>query len=221
MPVLPAESAGLSRKGSFVLSADGSLTGDVTEVFAGNNAATERWFLKDNDTKEAREKLENGLGRDLPGLTLKGYEFHQDAALNKPVGLDLHFSASGYAHSSGPLMLLHPRILGSDALAVPEVMEGKPRLYDIELGHPGRWSDVFDIALPAGYEVDETPDPVDLDLGFAAYHSAVSTKGSVLHYERDYTVRAVEIPPAKAAALRQLENAILSDEKGFAVLNKK
>lgn len=221
MPVLPADSAGLSRKGSFVLSADGSLTGDVTESFIGDNASRERWFLKGNDAKEVREKLESGLGSDLPGLTLKGFEFHKDPALNKPVGLDLHFSASGYAHSSGPLLLVHPRILGSDSLSVPEVMEGKPRLYNIELGHPGRWSDDFDITLPAGYAVDETPDPVNLDLGFAAYRSSVSAKDGVLHYEREYTVRAVEIPPAKAAALRQLENAIIADEKGFAVLDKK
>ena len=31
MPVLPPEAAGLSRKGSFTLTTDGALTGDVTE----------------------------------------------------------------------------------------------------------------------------------------------------------------------------------------------
>lgn len=221
MPVLPASSAGLSRKGSFVLSADGSLTGEVHEIFTGDNAATERWFLKDNDTKEVQEKLENGLGNDLPGLTLQSYGFQNDPALNKPVGLDMHFSVASYAHSSGPLLLFRPRILGSDTLSVPGIMEGRPRLYNIDFDHPGRWSDTFDIALPAGYGVDETPDPVNLDLGFAAYHSSVTAKDGVLHYEREYTVRTVEIPPAKAAALRQLEEAIVSDEKGFTVLSRK
>jgi hypothetical protein len=38
--------------------------------------------------------------------------------------------------------------------------------------------------------------------------------------EREYVVRQVEIPPAKAAAFRQLENAILADEKSSAVLKK-
>jgi hypothetical protein len=100
-------------------------------------------------------------------------------------------------------------------------MEGKLRIYPIELGHPGHWRDSFDIAIPAGYAVDETPDPVNLDLDFASYHSSVSAKGSQLHYEREYTVRQVEIPPAKAASFRQLENAILTDERGVAVLKKK
>ena len=110
--------------------------------------------------------------------------------------------------------------MGSHARGVPDVMEGKPRAYAIEIGHPGGWRDSFDIAIPAGYVVDETPDPVDVDVDFASYKSAVSVKGNLLHYECEYVVRQVEIPPAKAADFRKLENAILADEKGTAVLKK-
>ena len=85
---------------------------------------------------------------------------------------------------------------------------------------PGDWHDSFDITLPPGYVVDETPDPVDVDMDFASYHSSITAKGNVLHYERDYVVRQVEIPPDKAADFRKLENAILFDEKGAAVLKK-
>jgi hypothetical protein len=59
-----------------------------------------------------------------------------------------------------------------------------------------------------------------VDVDFASYHSNVSVKGNQLHYEREYVVRQVEIPAAKAAAFRQLESAILTDEKGTAVLKK-
>jgi hypothetical protein len=220
MPVLPPDSAGLNRKGAFTLSADGVLAGDLSEVFTGDDAGYERYLLKQNDPKKIREKLEAGLGSDLPGLAFKGFEFHQVADLDKPLNLDLHFSTTSYAHPAGPLLLLRPRVLGSRVHAVSDVMEGKPRLYPIELGHPGRWRDSFDIAIPPGYVVDETPDPVSLDLDFASYHSSVSAKGNLLHYEREYVVRQVEIPPAKAASFRQLENTILSDEKNAAVLRK-
>jgi hypothetical protein len=220
MPVLPPESSGLVRKGSFTLTPDGALAGDVTETFVGDNATGERRFIKDADSKELREDLEKSLGSDLPGLVFKGFEFHQAAELNQPLTLDLHLGASSYAHPAGPLLLVRPRILGSHAHAVPDVMEGKPRKYAIELGHPGRWRDSFDIVIPPGYVVDETPDPVKIDLDFASYCSSVSTKGNQLHYEREYVVRQVEIPPDKAAAFRLLQNAILSDEKGAAVLKK-
>jgi len=220
MPILPPESAGLSRKGSFTLAADGSLAGDVTEVFTGDDATNERSFIKENDSKQIHEKLENGLGSDLPGLAFKGFEFHQATDLDKPLDLDLHLSATSYAHPAGPLLLLRPRVLGSHARVVPDVMEGKPRAYSIELGHPGRWRDSFDIALPPGYVVDETPDPVDIDVDFASYHSTVTAKENQLHYEREYVVRQVEIPADKAASFRKLESTILSDEKGTAVLKR-
>ncbi|MGP8269064.1 MAG: hypothetical protein ACLQLH_03270 [Terracidiphilus sp.] len=38
--------------------------------------------------------------------------------------------------------------------------------------------------------------------------------------DREFIVRQVEIPPAKAAAFRKLESTILSDEKGAAVIKK-
>jgi hypothetical protein len=111
-------------------------------------------------------------------------------------------------------------VVGDDARAVPEVMENKTRIYPIEIGQPGDWRDSFDITLPSGYVVDETPDPVDVDTDFASYHSSTTAKGNVLHYERDYVVRQVEIPPEKAAEFRKLESAILFDEKSAAVLKK-
>jgi hypothetical protein len=166
----------------------------MTETYTGANGSNERWFIKDHDTKEIRERLEKRIGSDLPGLIFKGYEFRQTADLDKPLDLDLHLSASSYAHSSGPLLLVRPRVLGSHTRLVPEVMEGKARLYPIEIGNPGHWRDSFDIKLPAGYAVDETPDPVNVDLDFASYHSTVSAKDGVLHYEREYVVRQVEIP---------------------------
>ncbi|HUX28856.1 MAG TPA: DUF3857 domain-containing protein [Terracidiphilus sp.] len=220
MPVLPPETAGLSRTGNFTLTADGTLSGDVAEVFRGDDATNERWFIKDNDAKEIHQDLETGLGADFSSLTFKGFEFHDTGDLAKPLDLDLHLSDANYARPAGSLLLLRPRVMGSHVRAVNDVMDGKPRAYAIEIGHPGKWRDSFDIAVPPGYVVDETPDPEDVDVDFASYKSAVSVKGNLLHYEREYVVRQVEIPPAKAADFRRLENAILTDEKGAAVLKK-
>src|SRR5579859_5682846 len=161
MLVLLPETAGLNRKGTFTLTADGALAGDVSEVLSGDDATNERWFIKDNDSKDIHHELEKSLGADFAGLTFKGFEFHQTEELAKPLDLDLHLSAANYAHASGPLLLLRPRVMGSHTRAVNDVMAGKPRAYAIEIGHPGKWSDSFDIAIPSGYVVDETPDPVD------------------------------------------------------------
>ncbi len=220
IPILPPESAGLERTGAFTMAADGSIVGDITSVFTGVDAARERSFLKQNESKDVHDSLEKSLSFDLPGLTFKGYEFHQEDDLGKPIRLDLHVSAASYARTAGPLLLVRARVVGSQAREVPDLMESIVRKYPIEVGHPGRWRDSFDITLPAGYVVDETPDPVDIDTDFASYHSSVSAKGNVLHYQREYVVKQVEIPPAQASDFRKLEGAIAFDEKGAVVLKK-
>jgi hypothetical protein len=220
MPVLPPESGGLSRKGWFTLAPDGSLAGDIDDVFNGVDAARERGILKERDAREVHNLLEEGLSAELPGLNFKGYEFHESGDLDKPIGLDLHLSAANYAHPAGPLLLLRPRVMGINAHAPPDLMESKTRRFPIEIGHPGLWHSSYDITLPAGYVVDETPDPVDVDMDFASYHASATAKGNVLHYEMVYVVRQVEIPADRAADFRKFESAILSDEKGTAVLKK-
>jgi transglutaminase-like putative cysteine protease len=220
IPVLSPDSAGLDRSGSFTMAADGSISGDVTDIFNGVDAARERSFLKENLSKDIHDSLEKSLESDLPGLTFKGYEFHQQDDLDKPISLDLHVSTESYARSAGPLLLVRAHVLGSHAREVPDLMESKARSYPIEIGHPGRWRDSYDITLPAGYVVDETPDPVNVDTGFASYHSSVSAKGNVLHYQSEYVVKQVEIPASQAAEFRKIEGAILFDEKGAVVLKK-
>jgi len=108
------------------------------------------------------------------------------------------------------------RVVGSDVLP----NDSKPRTVPIDLNATGHWHDSYDIALPEGYAVDEVPDPVNLEMDFASYHSSVSAEGQVLHYERDYKVKAVELPAEKAADFRRLEGTILADEKANVVLKK-
>jgi hypothetical protein len=220
MPVLSPEAAGLIRKGNFTLASDGSLNGDVTETFIGDDAMSVRSLLKESDSKEIHDSLEHQLGADLASLTFKGYEFAPTEDLTRPVKLELHIGDANYAHTAGPLLLLRPRVLGTHVRNVTDVMQGKPRVFAIVLGHTGRFEDSFDIAIPAGYVVDETPDPVNVNVDFASYKSSISVKGNLLHYEREYVVKNVEIPADKAGEFRKLQSAIIADERSTAVLKK-
>mgnify|MGYP001553140838 CR=1 FL=1 len=64
------------------------------------------------------------------------------------------------------------------------------------------------------------PDPVSVETDFASYKSSVTAKANVLHYEREYVVKKVEIPASEAAEFSKLEGTILADEQGTAVLKK-
>jgi hypothetical protein len=216
LPVLDPDANGTEQKGSFTLASDGTLTGSVDTSHTGPEGADFRKFLKFTDDKERREFWEKYVAFTLPGVTLDAFQFTQPSALDKPLEFHYKVTARQYSHQAGPLLLVRTRVVGSFAMP----FDDKPRIYPIDLDATGRWRDSFDIAIPPGYVVDEIPDPVNLDLDFASYHSSVSAKGNLLHYEREYVVRQVEIPPAKAAAFRHLESVILADEKNSAVLKK-
>jgi hypothetical protein len=216
LPILPPEANGNLRKGSFTLAADGTLTGQVDSMHAGVEGAEIRLSLKDSDEKERREALETSVAHDVPGVVLNSFQYVQPTELDKPMELQYKLTAAQFAHQAGPLLLVRPRVVGSHAIPFND----KPRSVPIDLNATGRWRDSFDITLPPGYVVDETPDPINLDLDFASYHSTVTAKGDQLHYERELVVKQIELPATRAADFRKLESTILMDEKGTAVLKK-
>jgi len=58
------------------------------------------------------------------------------------------------------------------------------RKYPVEFAEPWRNTDTFEIALPAGYELDNLPPPVNADYSFASYHSKADITGKTLKYPR-------------------------------------
>lgn len=216
LPVLQPEVSGTEMHGTFSLAADGTLSGAVESSHFGPEGADLRLFLKYTDDKERHDAFETMVAHDLPGMTLNTFEFVQPPAFDKPLEFHYKVTAPQYAHAAGPMLLIRPRVVGSHTLA----FDSKPRTVPIDLDATGHWHDSFDIALPPGYVVDETPDPVDLDMDFASYHSTVTAKGSTLHYERTYDVKKVELPADRMTDFRKLESTILADERGTAVLKK-
>lgn len=217
IPVLPPDDNVTERKGSFTLSADGTLTGSVDTSHTGPGGADWRSLIKYTDDKERREYWEHYIAQTLPGVTLDSFSFTQPSDLAKPIVFHYKVTVHQYSHQAGTLLLVRPRVISSDAVPYDD----KPRIYSIDLGATGRWHTTFDIAIPPGYVVDDTPDPVNLDPGFASYSSKVSVNGNLLHIDNEYIVRQVEIPASDAAAFRQFESAIIEDERGEAVLRKK
>jgi transglutaminase-like putative cysteine protease len=216
LPILKPDANTNTSTGTFTLAADGTLVGTVDSSHDGPDGADYRWIIKYTNDKERHEYWETKLAEDVPGVVLEQFNFVQPTTLSKPLELHYKISAKQYAHQTGPLLLVRPRVVDSYA----SYFDDKPRTVPIDLSATGHWHESFDITLPQGYVVDETPDPVDVDTDFVSYHSKISAQGDKLHYERDYQVKKVELPANKSFEFRKAESAILRDEKGTAVLKK-
>ena len=75
--------------------------------------------------------------------------------------------------------------------------------------------------MPAGYEVDDLPPPVDLDYSFASYHSKTEANGNVLKYKRSFEIKELDVPMNKMEELKKFYRVISSDERNTAVLKPK
>ncbi len=216
LPVLDAKVSGTDQKGVFTLAADGTLSGSVQATHLGPEGGDWRYLIKETDEKERHDLLEHRIGRQIPGVTLDSYKFVEPDHLDQPLELHYQVTAHQYARAMGQLLLVRPHVVGEDTIS----FDNKPRTLPIALESTGHWHDSFDIALPDGYLVDELPDPASIDTDFASYHSSFKVDGRTLHYERDYTVHQLQLPPEKAAEFRKLQGTILADERATAVLKK-
>lgn len=216
-PLLSPELNSIRRTASFVLQPDGSLSGTITEKRFGDLSERPRAIYTMADEKRQNEYLDHTLGDDFSIFTVSGLKVQNAASLNQDLTTTYSLSAERFGRSSGPLLMVRPRVFGSDDLPA----DGRERHVPIDLPETSQEQDNFTIEIPAGYVVDEIPDPVKLDLGFASYESRSTIEGNRIHYTRTYTVREVMLPVDRYADVQTLSGVIAADEQATAVLKKK
>jgi transglutaminase-like putative cysteine protease len=216
LPVLTPTLNTIHRTASLHLETDGTLKGSVTEKRFGDLSDHRRTVYTHGDAKEQSEYLDHVLEQDFTTFKVSDFKVENAEALNKDLTTTFNIAVDRYARPTGALLMVRPRVLGNEA----PFIDRKPRTVPIDLSQTLQASDEYDIELPAGYVVDELPDPVKLDVGFASYESSSQVKGNVLHYSRTYTVREVTLPAEKYSDLQKLSSVIATDEQSRAILKK-
>jgi hypothetical protein len=168
------------------------------------------------DGKEQQEFINRSVGHDFTAASLSDLKVSNVDALNKDLTTTFDLQATHFASATGPLLMVRPRVFGSYELDVDQ----KRRDVAIDLEQTMQGTDEYDIELPVGYVVDELPDPVKQDFGFASYVSSSEMHGRVLHYSRTYTVKQVMVPAAKYAEVQRLAAVIAADEDSRAILKR-
>lgn len=215
-PLSPPEGSLLSRTGHFMLSADGSLSGEVIEDETGDFASSRRMLLHYTDERERDHLISRSLGSSIEGFSLDKIDIQHADQLQSDLEVSYHIATPMYGQGRGSLLLVRPRVLGDDSYFV----EHKPRHFPIELHRTGLVKDVYEIELPTGYVVDDLPGPVKIDVGFASYQSKAEVEGGKLRYTREYVVRDLNIPPEKYPDWARLQGVIGADEAAVAIVKK-
>ena len=217
LPQLPTTRTGVQRTAKLKLSPNGTLSGEFLETRLGDSGLWQRMTLK-SVTKEADKikPIETLLSHSLSTFQITKASVLNLHLMDQPFGYQYSLVAENYAKNAGNLMLVRPRVLGSKSSDLLETKE--PRQYPVEMPGPSRDTDTFEIALPAGYEVDDLPPPVDADYGFASYHSKTEVNGNTLKYTRTFEVKELSVPLNRVEELKKLYRIIAGDERNTAVL---
>lgn len=216
LPLLSPDLNSIRRSATFQLDADGTLKGTVLEKRFGDVSERRRTLFTHETAKEQQQYMDRVVAEDFVGASLTDLKFENAEALNKDLNTTFAISAGHYASATGPLLMVRPRVLGSISIPV----DHKARNVAIDMGQTMLLNDEFDIQLPTGYIVDELPDPVKVDVGFATYESSTEVHGQTLHYKRTYTLRQVTLPAEKYPELQRLAGLIHNDEQSRAILKR-
>lgn len=217
LPQLPAALNGVVRTAKLALSSSGTLSGDFMEQRNGDYGTQQRASLKSVSKDADRIKfLESLISHSLPTFQITKASLLNLNQPDQPFGYQYSLVAQNYAKTAGNLLLVRPRVVGINTSDLLETKE--PRRYPVEFDGPWKSSDSIEIAIPAGYEVDDLPPPVNADYGFASYHSKTEVSGNTLKYTRTFEVKDLSVPVNKVEDLKKLYRIIAGDERNTAVL---
>ena len=217
LPMLPPTTNRLLRTATLTLGPTGNLGGEVNELRWGAPAGDSRAQFVGSSPSDREKVVEKFLGAFLNNFTLTNATVGNLEKYDENFILHYQFVVEGYAKTAGNLLILRPRVVGEKG---SNILAGKSRKYPIEFGGTTLQSDVFDITLPAGYVVDELPQPVDAKCDYASYKSNVEVKDNVLHYKRTYEIKGVVVPTEKLPEVRDFFHQVAAAEKSSAVLRR-
>jgi hypothetical protein len=80
--------------------------------------------------------------------------------------------------------------------------------------------DAVVIQLPAGYSIDELPDPVDLDSPYGVYHAAWKANGGSVTFEQSLEIKDTLATAAEYGKVKDFFDTVLSGQSAPVILLK-
>lgn len=214
MPVTPPEMNQLKRNASYQLSADGSITGKVSEEAHGQTAARFRTEFRRMPKAEYNGMIERWVTTGASAARLSKIEPGDNSDQGR-FTLDVEFSAPSYGKlMQDRLLVFKPAVVSRrEGLA----LTAGQRKHPIVL-RSNAYSEVVNVQLPAGFSVDELPDPVKIETAFGSYMTSYEVKDRQLIFKRQLSQRAAVIPAAEYAVVKKFFESIRAAENAPVVL---
>jgi transglutaminase-like putative cysteine protease len=216
MPSTPPDANLLDRQIDVELGAEGSVSAKVHERSAGKSAVVLRGEFRGLARPDYVKSIEAWITRGASGARVSKVEPSDNAEAG--FALDVDFKAEHYGQlMQGRLLIFRPAIVSRrESVFLTEATRKYPVVLE---GHA--YVDTVKIKLPAGFEVDELPEPVKLETPFGSYTTTYVAKDGNLQFTRKLTVQAATIPVADYSKVRSFYEQIRKAEQTPVVLARK
>ncbi|HXG64190.1 MAG TPA: DUF3857 and transglutaminase domain-containing protein [Blastocatellia bacterium] len=201
-PVSDAARSSAERNLTVSAAADGSVAARVEAKFTGQRGLEFRGEMVDLTAEEQRKQVIDAVREVLPNATVNEPSVvvsNLTSAAAMP-GLSYSFTAPQFAARTEKRLLLRPALLihrDESLLAAPR------RANSVYFNYPWSEDERFTIEIPEGYDVEQLPEPVDIDIGAARYQAAFTRQERRVIYERKLTVNAIIFTVAQYPTIKE------------------
>lgn len=217
MPVTPAEFNAWNRETEVSLSGDGSIKGVIRERVSGQESRSARTMLRTLSNNDFNQSIERWLSRGaaaakLDKLTTKDKQ--ADAAFE----MDVEFSATGYGQLMQNRLLVFKPTVASRTNSV--YLTEKSRKHPVMLDS-NSFNEKVTFNLPAGFAVDEMPDPISLATAFGKYSTTYEVIDAKLIFTRSLTTNRASVSIERYKEVKDFFTTMLNAEQAPVVLLRK
>lgn len=201
-----AQSSLLRRTAHVTLDGDGSLAGEISVEFKGEDALEHRLDALTQDEAGRRKSLEDEVKGWLPqGNVVRLQDFNGWDSIDDPLVARFKIEISGFASGTGKRMLL-PSFFFSTLQK--NMFTSQFRRYPINFPYPFTEEDEITMELPAGYEVEEPPYRRKAGLSYAGYEIFSEVEDHRLMTGRDLHFKRTELPPEQYEELKNFFSVV-------------
>jgi hypothetical protein len=183
-PMSPAAASLSRREGTFKLSEDGTLEGDVKLVYSGHSGTSRKWNLESDSATQREEDVREQVKNHLSTAEVTDIKVENVTDPIKPITYAYHVKVPGYAQRTGKRLFLQPNFFHVNY--APEFAESTRR-FPVYFHYPWAEHDTVSIELPEGYVLDTPEAPVPINMGKVGRHEVqmkISKDGRLFLLER-------------------------------------
>lgn len=205
-----------ASQGSYIIAADGALTGAVKILSKGTQYDSK--YLLASKSPEDVDKYYKSAYRNINNLMLKKTSFDNKKESQEFIE-DINIEAADYCIHSGNRLMFVVNVFNVSNY-IPQRYRTRNNPFEIERGYYD--TDEITINLPEGYELEAMPSAVSVKEKFGEYKSEyIKTASNTILYKRELLVNRGYYEKNDYDAFRQFMENIARNDNAKVVLLKK